>query len=121
MNSQWGMRAPLAPAGVASEVLLQALEGILSLPAGTDAGGWRTAWPTQALRISCLLAGLLAAIVAMLAFVFAAWSLTAGLNWTSAFPWTTGPFSHWLTWCAIGTPLRVAASRLGRCGKMALG
>jgi hypothetical protein len=74
---------------------------------------WKV-WQAQALRGCRMLAGLLGAIVALLAFVFAAWSLTADLSWTSAFPWSSGPLAHWLTWCAIGALLRMAASRLGR-------
>ncbi|MGA2185665.1 MAG: hypothetical protein ABSH47_21820 [Bryobacteraceae bacterium] len=117
MNSQWRMRARFAPAGVTTNLHLQTAEGVLWLETETHAGGQGAAWKewyAQALRSSCMLAGLLGAVVAMMAFVFAAWSLTADLSWTSAFPWRTGPLSHWLTWCAMGAPPRIAASLLGR-------
>jgi hypothetical protein len=117
MNSQWRLRAPFAPAGVTTNLRLQTVEGVLSLETGTPLGGQNAAWKARcahAMRSSRMLAGLFGAVLAMLAFVFAAWSLTAGLSWTSAFPWSTGPLSHWLTWCAMGVSLRIAASRLGR-------
>ena len=74
---------------------------------------WK-AWCVGALRYCRALAGLIGATASMLAFVFAAWSITADLSWTSAFPWSRGPLSHLLTWCAVGAPLRIAAHRLTR-------
>lgn len=74
---------------------------------------WK-AWGVQALRYCRALAGLIGSTASMMAFVFAAWSVTADLSWTSAFPWSRGPLSHWLTWCAVGAPLRIAAHRLTR-------
>jgi hypothetical protein len=113
MNSQWRPRARFAPAGVTTHLRLQTVEGILSLEADGESAVWRTRC-AQALRGGRMLAGLSGAVMAMLAFVFAAWSITAGLNWTRAFPWGAGPLSHWLTWCALGAALQMVSSRLGR-------
>jgi hypothetical protein len=117
MNSQWRIRAPFAPAGVTTDLRLQTVEGVIWPETGAHEGGQSTAWKTwyaQALRSCRMLAGLFGVVIAMTAFVFAAWSLTADMSWTSAFPWSSGPLAHWLTWCAIGAVLRIATSRLGR-------
>jgi hypothetical protein len=108
-------RARLAPVELSAQ--LQVAHGPLLFETrrtdGRTLEAWK-AWCVQALRYCRALAGLIGSTASMLAFVFAAWSITADLSWTSAFPWSRGPLSHWLTWCAVGAPLRIAARRLAR-------
>jgi len=105
-------RAPVELSGQ-----LQVAQGPLLFATGRTNHRTLEAWKIWWIDISryCrALAGLIGSTASMLAFVFAAWSVTADLSWTSAFPWSRGPLSHWLTWCAVGAPLRIAARRLTR-------
>ena len=108
-------RARLAPVELSAQ--LQVAQGPFLFETGQTNHRtlevWR-AWCLDISRYCRALAGLIGSTASMLAFVFAAWSVTADLSWTSAFPWSRGPLSHWLTWCALGAPLRIAACRLTR-------
>ena len=77
---------------------------------------WK-AWGVQALRYCRALAGLIGSTASMMAFVFTAWSVTADLSWTSAFPGagarcrTGSPGAQWerhyespLTGCDLEVP-----------------
>ncbi len=48
------------------------------------------------------------------AYSFAAWSLAAGLGWTSTFPYTQGPLSNWLIWAGIAIAVHLASQVLRR-------
>jgi len=48
------------------------------------------------------------------AYALAIWSLAANLNWTTTFPFSTGPLSNWLIWFGIAILLNIAASILRR-------
>jgi hypothetical protein len=103
-------RAGLAPAELSAQLQV-AQESFLFETGRTSyrtPEAWK-AWWADILRYCRALAGLIGSTASMLAFVFAAWSITADLSWTSGFPWSRGPLSHWLTWCAVGAPLRIAA------------
>jgi hypothetical protein len=45
-------------------------------------------------------------------YVVAAWSLTATMSLTSAFPWSSGPLSNWLIWLSSALTLNLLARRL---------
>ena len=48
------------------------------------------------------------------AYVFAVWSLSSNLGWTSTFLYTSGPLSNWLVWLALAILIHVAADVLKR-------
>ena len=52
-----------------------------------------------------------------MAAVLALWRLTADLNFTSAFPITSGVFSHWQTWLVAAIGLISCKMLLNRYGK----
>ena len=74
------------------------------------------AWQEGTVRNLCAMAGMLLAPLAVVAFTFAAWSLTAKMNWTSGFFFTEGPLSHWIVWCGLGLALSYFSSTLRRAG-----
>ena len=51
---------------------------------------------------------------AVLAFVFAAWRLGDDIGWTGEFPVTSGLFSHWLVWVALGVGIQMSGRLLQR-------
>ena len=51
---------------------------------------------------------------AVLAFVFAAWRLGNDIGWTGEFPVTSGLFSHWLVWVALGVAVQMSGRLLRR-------
>ena len=51
---------------------------------------------------------------AVLAFVFAAWRLGDDIGWTGEFPVTSGLFSHWLVWAALGVGIQMSGRLLQR-------
>ena len=56
----------------------------------------------------------------LLAFALAFWRMSSDLGVTSAFPITTGLFSHWQVWLAIALVaqfLTVTLNRYGRDGR----
>ena len=54
---------------------------------------------------------------ALLAFALAFWRMSADLGFTSAFPITSGLFSHWQVWLAIALCALLLTSTLNRYGR----
>ena len=74
------------------------------------------AWQGVTARKFYAITGMLLAPFAVVAFTFAAWALTAKMNWTSGFLFPAGPFSHWIVWCGMGLALSYFSSTLRRFG-----
>ena len=53
-------------------------------------------------------------LIAMLAYVFAAWRLGSDFGWMGEFPVATGLFSHWLVWVGVGSGIQMTGSLLNR-------
>ena len=53
----------------------------------------------------------------LLAFVLAFWRMSADLGFTSAFPITSGLFSHWQVWLAIALCAQFLTTTLNRYGR----
>ena len=75
------------------------------------------AWQSGTARNFYALLGALLGPLALVAFVFAAWSLTSQMNWTSAFIFSEGPLADWLVWAGLALLLRFCASTLTRAGE----
>ena len=65
------------------------------------------------LRLALAVAALLTP-AAVMAGALAVWGLAAELNWTTAFPIETGPFSRWPTWLAMALILQLSSVALNR-------
>lgn len=66
------------------------------------------------------LAALSAALLtpaALMAFALGLWRLTADLQWTGDFIFSTGLLSHWQVWVAVAAALEVCALILNRFGR----
>jgi hypothetical protein len=48
------------------------------------------------------------------AFALAAWRFGVDVGWTRAFPFATGPLSHWQPWLALALALLLAVVALNR-------
>jgi hypothetical protein len=72
-----------------------------------------TAWNRQA----ALVASSLLTPVAVMAWALGFWRLAADLGWTGAFAITSGFFSHWQVWMAIGVVMEFAAFLLHRLAR----
>ncbi len=46
------------------------------------------------------------------AYVVAVWALSANLNLTSAFPWSTGPLANWMIWLVSALLFHVLTSKM---------
>src|SRR5438045_3508358 len=53
----------------------------------------------------------------LLAFVLAFWRMSSDLGFTSAFPITSGLFSHWQVWLAIAVVAQFLTTALNRYGR----
>ena len=53
----------------------------------------------------------------LLAFVLGFWRMSSDLGFTSAFPITTGLFSHWQVWMVIALAAQFFTSTLNRYGR----
>lgn len=55
------------------------------------------------------------------AYVVVVWALSANLSLTTAFPWSKGPLSNWMTWLVLALLLHALTSKmqayLNRSGK----
>jgi len=50
--------------------------------------------------------------VALIAYVFAVWRVSADIGWSGPFVIASGFFSHWIVWFSIGLALTVGISAL---------
>ena len=71
------------------------------------------AWNRQA----ALVASSLMTPIAVTAWSFGFWRLAADLGWTGAFIISSGLFSHWQVWFAIGVMVQFASLYLQRIAK----
>lgn len=73
-------------------------------------------WQGGTARNLYAIVGMLLAPLALAAFAFAAWALTAQMNWTSEFLFTDGPLAHWIVWAGMGLGVGYCSSALTRAG-----
>jgi hypothetical protein len=68
-------------------------------------------------RRAALAAAAILTPTSLLASIFAAWRIAAGLDWTASFAIPTGPFSHWEVWLGMAALLQAGSRLLNRYGK----
>jgi len=73
-------------------------------------------WQSVTARKVYAIVGVLLAPLALAAFAFAAWALTAQMNWTADFLFTDGPLAHWIVWAGMGLAIAYCSSALSRAG-----
>jgi len=73
-------------------------------------------WQSVTARNFYAMVGALLGPLVFVACAFAAWALTAEMNWTSEFLVTDGLFSHWMVWAMVALILRFCSSALLRAG-----
>ena len=64
-------------------------------------------------KMSAILGAILSP-VALIAYVFAIWRVSADIGWSGPFAIASGFFSHWIVWFSIGLALTVGISALKR-------
>jgi len=84
----------------------------IRLGKGLQVGRARRGNKRMALAVSVLLTP-----GAFLASVLALWRIAADLDWTGKFAISSGMFSHWQVWMAIGVLLQVCSRMLARYGR----
>lgn len=75
------------------------------------------AWQSVTARNFYAVIGAMLGPLALVAFAFAAWALTAQMNWTAAFLFSEGPLADWMIWALGAVLLRFCASALTRAGE----
>lgn len=68
-------------------------------------------------RRAALLAGSMLTPAAVAAWILAVWRVAADLKWANGFAISTGVFSYWQVWLAMGLVLQLCSRMLNRYGK----
>lgn len=76
--------------------------------------GAQTRAPKGRNRQAALVASSLLAPLAFMAWALGVWRLAADLKWAGAFAITSGLFSHWQVWIALGIMLQLGSFLLHR-------
>ena len=66
-------------------------------------------------RVALALSALLTP-AALMAFALGFWRFGSDMRWTGEFAISSGLFSHWQVWTAMGVTIQVCAVALGRYG-----
>ena len=120
MDRGWSERPAEAVTARTQGFSLQAPEGVFgnigSLPAAMPglAVDRAPSGRGATIRKSYGLIGALFTPVAVILFAFAVWALLYELDAASIFPYTTGPLSHWMVWCAMALGVRGGAAAIER-------
>ncbi len=120
MERGWSEGPAQAVTARTQELSLQAPQGVFGnigpLPEAMPALGTNDASSGRGatIRKSYALIGALFTPVAVILFAFAVWALLYEIDAASMFPYTTGPLSHWMVWCAMALGVRGGSAAIER-------